>query len=187
MRERPDLLEARPEWILDALDEVRREHGGAEAYLLAHGAPPDDLARLRAGSRAMTVLRSGCDAAGAARRSTARRWRRLEELEPLLETARGGGGPKYVERHRERGKLLVRERIELLLDRDSPFLELQPFIAHGTDYHVGGSLVTGSASSRASSAWSPATTRRSAAAPTTPTRCARRCARRRSPSATGCR
>ncbi len=68
---------------------------------------------------------------------------RLEELEALLETNRGGGGPKYVERHRERGKLLVRERIELLLDRDSPFLELQPFIAHGTDYHVGGSIVTG--------------------------------------------
>ena len=37
----------------------------------------------------------------------------------------------------------MRERIELLLDRDSPFLELQPFIAHGTDYHVGGSIVTG--------------------------------------------
>jgi acetyl-CoA carboxylase carboxyltransferase component len=68
---------------------------------------------------------------------------RLEELAALLERARGGGGPKYVERHRERGKLLVRERIELLLDRDSPFLELQPFIAHGTNYHVGGSLVTG--------------------------------------------
>jgi acyl-CoA carboxylase subunit beta len=68
---------------------------------------------------------------------------RLEELEALLETARGGGGPKYVERHRQRGKLLIRERIELLLDRDSPFLELQPFIANHTDYPVGGSLVTG--------------------------------------------
>ena len=92
----------------------------------------------------MTVLRSGFDPAGAA--STLNREAmsaRLEELEELLETARGGGGPKYVERHRQRGKLLVRERIELLLDRDSPFLELQPFIAHGTDYHVGGSIVTG--------------------------------------------
>jgi acyl-CoA carboxylase subunit beta len=68
---------------------------------------------------------------------------RLDELEELLASGRGGGGPKYVERHRQRGKLLVRERIELLLDRDSPFLELQPLIGFGTDYHVGGSLVTG--------------------------------------------
>ena len=68
---------------------------------------------------------------------------RLDELEELLAVGRGGGGPKYVERHRRRGKLLIRERIELLLDRDSPFLELQPFIGFGTEYHIGGSLVTG--------------------------------------------
>jgi protein-tyrosine phosphatase len=48
VRERPDLLEARPEWIVDALEEVRAIHGGAEGYLLAHGARPDDLQRLRA-------------------------------------------------------------------------------------------------------------------------------------------
>jgi protein-tyrosine phosphatase len=48
LRERPDLLEARPEWIVDALEELRREHGGAGAYLLAHGARPEDLRRLRA-------------------------------------------------------------------------------------------------------------------------------------------
>ena len=107
---------------------------------------------------------------------------RLEELEALLETNRGGGGPKYVERHRERGKLLVRERIELLLDRDSPFLELQPFIAHGTDYHVGGSIVTGHRGRRGRRVRGQRQRlRRSAAGPTTPTRCARRCARRRSP------
>jgi protein-tyrosine phosphatase len=47
VRDRPDLLDARPEWILDALAEVRRTHGSAEAYLLAHGARPDDLGRLR--------------------------------------------------------------------------------------------------------------------------------------------
>src|SRR5947209_9848480 len=60
-----------------------------------------------------------------------------------LELVRGGGGPKYVERHRQRGKLLVRERIELLLDRGSPFLELSPLAAWGTDFQVGGSIVTG--------------------------------------------
>jgi acetyl-CoA carboxylase carboxyltransferase component len=92
----------------------------------------------------VTTLTSLFDPAGAG--SAANREAmaaRLDELEALLEKARGGGGAKYVERHRERGKLLVRERIELLVDRDSPFLELQPFIAYGTDYHVGGSLVTG--------------------------------------------
>jgi protein-tyrosine phosphatase len=48
VRERPDLLEARPEWIVDALEDVRREHGSAGEYLLAHGARPEDLRRLRA-------------------------------------------------------------------------------------------------------------------------------------------
>jgi acyl-CoA carboxylase subunit beta len=67
----------------------------------------------------------------------------LAGLEQQLELARGGGGPRYVERHRARGKLLARERIELLLDRDSPFLELQPFAAWGTDFHVGASVITG--------------------------------------------
>src|SRR5699024_4582179 len=54
-----------------------------------------------------------------------------------------GGGEKYVRRHRDRGKLLARERIELLLDEDAPFLELSPLAAWGSEYHVGGSTVTG--------------------------------------------
>ena len=45
----------------------------------------------------------------------------------------------YVTRHRERGKMTARERIALLLDRDSPFLELCPFAAWGTQYAVGAS------------------------------------------------
>ena len=56
---------------------------------------------------------------------------RLAEIDELLAQARAGGGEKYVERHRERGKLLPRERIELLLDRDAPFLELSPLAALG--------------------------------------------------------
>ena len=51
---------------------------------------------------------------------------RLAELDAALDQARAGGGEKYVARHHGRGKLLPRERIELLLDRDSPFLELSP-------------------------------------------------------------
>ncbi len=68
---------------------------------------------------------------------------KLEELDGELARARAGGGPKYVDRHHARGKLLPRERIELLLDRDSPFLELSPLAAWGTDYPVGASIVTG--------------------------------------------
>lgn len=65
--------------------------------------------------------------------------RQLEQLEKLQSAARAGGGEKYVSRHHERGKLLARERIELLLDPDSPFLELQATAAAGTEYPVGGS------------------------------------------------
>jgi acyl-CoA carboxylase subunit beta len=67
----------------------------------------------------------------------------LAELERLLEQARAGGGEKYVSRHRARGKLLARERVELLLDRDAPFLELSPLAAWGSDFPVGASGVTG--------------------------------------------
>jgi acetyl-CoA carboxylase carboxyltransferase component len=54
-----------------------------------------------------------------------------------------GGGSRYVARHHERGKLLVRERIELLLDPDTPFLELSPLAGWGTADPLGGGIVTG--------------------------------------------
>jgi acetyl-CoA carboxylase carboxyltransferase component len=68
---------------------------------------------------------------------------KLAVLDELLEQARAGGGAAYSERHHRRGKLLARERIELLLDRDAPFLELSPVAAAETGYLVGASLVTG--------------------------------------------
>ena len=48
----------------------------------------------------------------------------VAELTERTAAVREGGGPKYVERHREQGKLPVRERIPLLLDDGSPLLEL---------------------------------------------------------------
>jgi acetyl-CoA carboxylase carboxyltransferase component len=48
-----------------------------------------------------------------------------------------------VERHHKRGKLLARERIELLLDPDSPFLELCPLAAWGSDFTVGANVIAG--------------------------------------------
>jgi acetyl-CoA carboxylase carboxyltransferase component len=68
---------------------------------------------------------------------------RLAELDAALDDARAGGGEKYVTRHHSRGKLLPRERIELLVDRDAPLLELSPVAAWGTDFPVGASVVTG--------------------------------------------
>ncbi|MBD0323086.1 MAG: acyl-CoA carboxylase subunit beta, partial [Aldersonia sp.] len=54
-----------------------------------------------------------------------------------------GGGPDKLARHRKRGKLTPRERIDLLLDEDSPFLELCPLAAWGSDFQVGASVVIG--------------------------------------------
>src|SRR5882757_3736638 len=68
---------------------------------------------------------------------------RLAELDAEHAKALAGGGERYVERHHARGKLLARERIELLLDPDSPFLELSPLAAWGTEFPVGASTVTG--------------------------------------------
>jgi 3-methylcrotonyl-CoA carboxylase beta subunit len=59
-------------------------------------------------------------------------------FDALIETLRDrqrsmleGGGAALVQRHRARGKIAVRDRIDLLLDAGSPFLELSPLAAHG--------------------------------------------------------
>ena len=67
----------------------------------------------------------------------------LAEIGGLLEQAAQGGGARAAERHRRRGKLGVRERIALLLDPGSPFLELSPLAGYQTDYAVGGGMVAG--------------------------------------------
>jgi acetyl-CoA carboxylase carboxyltransferase component len=92
----------------------------------------------------MSVLASRLDRASETYRANrSANLRLLEELAEQLAQARAGGGPKYVDRHRARGKLLARERVELLLDRDSAFLELSPLAAWGSDFQVGASGVTG--------------------------------------------
>ena len=68
---------------------------------------------------------------------------KLAEIDAEHAKAIAGGGPKYTQRHHERGKLLPRERIELLVDPDSPFLELSPLAAWGSDFAVGASVVSG--------------------------------------------
>jgi acyl-CoA carboxylase subunit beta len=88
----------------------------------------------------VTVLRSALEPDGAARQAM------LDALGGIAaETARAvaGGGEKAVARHHARGKLTARERIELLLDEDAPFLELAALAGYGSDFTVGGSVVAG--------------------------------------------
>ncbi len=67
---------------------------------------------------------------------------KLADLATEQEKAVNAGG-KYIARHKERGKLTARERIELLVDEGSAFLELMPLAGWGSDFPVGASIVTG--------------------------------------------
>ena len=69
----------------------------------------------------------------------------LRARQAALTTGGAGGGERSVARHRERGKLPVRERIERLLDPGSAFLELSPLAANGLydDDAPGAGIVTG--------------------------------------------
>jgi 3-methylcrotonyl-CoA carboxylase beta subunit len=55
----------------------------------------------------------------------------LDDLDEQLKRVREGGGSQAAERHRSRGKLLARERVQRLIDPGSPLLELSPMAAHG--------------------------------------------------------
>ena len=92
----------------------------------------------------MPVLRSALDTGGELfRNNRATQLTAIAALDEQLALARAGGGERYAARHRSRGRLLARERIELLLDRDAPFLELSSLAAWGTEFTVGASIVTG--------------------------------------------
>ncbi|MEO8217138.1 MAG: carboxyl transferase domain-containing protein [Acidobacteriota bacterium] len=69
----------------------------------------------------------------------------VAELCERLRVTRLGGGEKYLARHRDQGKLPARERIEILLDADTPFLELSPLAANGMydDAAPGAGIITG--------------------------------------------
>ncbi|GAA3698685.1 acyl-CoA carboxylase subunit beta [Gordonia hankookensis] len=92
----------------------------------------------------MTAIRSTLDPAGEDFRAASSSMSdKLVEIRTEFDKALAGGGEKYVARHRERGKMTARERIEMLIDEDSAFLELCPLAAYGSDFQVGASAVTG--------------------------------------------
>jgi acetyl-CoA carboxylase carboxyltransferase component len=100
------------------------------------------LVTLRSGGA--PVLRSTLDPASPAYTAAAAAMTtKLAEIDAEHAKALAGGGPKYVERHHARGKLTARERIELLTDPDSPFLELCPLAGWGSEFQVGASVVIG--------------------------------------------
>ena len=53
----------------------------------------------------------------------------IDELRQNVDRVAQGGGERYAERHKKRGKLLARERIARLLDQGAPFLEIGQFAA----------------------------------------------------------
>ncbi|XP_034652398.1 probable methylcrotonoyl-CoA carboxylase beta chain, mitochondrial [Drosophila subobscura] len=70
----------------------------------------------------------------------------VTELRNLTSQVLTGGGQKANDRHTSRGKLLARERINLLLDKGSPFLELSALAGHelyGEEVVNSGGIVTG--------------------------------------------
>ncbi len=80
----------------------------------------------------MTVLESQLNTRSEDYRQNYEAMRALvDELERNLAIVRQGGGVKGAEKFKEQGKLLPRERLELLLDPGTPFLELSPLAAWG--------------------------------------------------------
>ena len=67
----------------------------------------------------------------------------IEVIDALLDQAEAGGGEKAMERMRSRAKLPVRERIALVLDPDSPFLEISALAGYDSDYAMGGGMIVG--------------------------------------------
>jgi len=55
----------------------------------------------------------------------------VAELRARLETVKKGGGEAAVKRHKERGKMFVRERIDAVIDPNAPFLEFSSLAANG--------------------------------------------------------
>jgi 3-methylcrotonyl-CoA carboxylase beta subunit len=80
----------------------------------------------------VTPLRSSADTASEAfKRNHAANTALAAELRAKLDTAARGGPDRARDRHVSRGKLLPRDRVEVLTDPGSPFLELSPLAADG--------------------------------------------------------
>ena len=96
--------------------------------------------RIPAGSPLISRLDTRSDAYQANLAEMEELWRQVADELATVPTI---GGQRYVDRHRRRGKMLVRERVEALVDPDTAFLELSPLAGWGTQDPVGVGIVTG--------------------------------------------
>jgi len=70
----------------------------------------------------------------------------IDDLQSKVATIMEGGGVKAIQRHTSKGKLLPRERIQHLLDSDSPFLEISQFAGYklyGDEDVPAGGIISG--------------------------------------------
>lgn len=69
----------------------------------------------------------------------------VKEFKERLELVKKGGPPEALEKHKARGKLTARERLDLLFDKNTPFLELSPLAAWGMHDNEapGAGIITG--------------------------------------------
>jgi acetyl-CoA carboxylase carboxyltransferase component len=89
-----------------------------------------------------TPIRTLLNTAGPEFRANADAMRALsDEVRALHDEVLAGGGERYVERHRARGKMMVRERLEALVDPGTPVLELCPLAGLHTVDPLGGGVV----------------------------------------------
>jgi len=67
----------------------------------------------------------------------------LEYIDELFVEVSQGGGEEAMNRLRSRNKLPIRQRISLVLDRDSPFMEISPLAAWNSGVTVGSGFIVG--------------------------------------------
>ena len=70
----------------------------------------------------------------------------ITDLQTKVANVTAGGGPKAAAKHRSKGKMTARERIDALIDHESPFLELSQLAAHdlyGDEAVPSAGIVTG--------------------------------------------
>ena len=95
----------------------------------------------------MTILNSQLNPRSQAFVDNARQMQTLvDDLESLIKQIKQGGGERYQARHKARGKLLPRERVDMLIDPGSPFLKFSQLAAHamyGKDNVPGAGIITG--------------------------------------------
>ena len=70
----------------------------------------------------------------------------VDDLQTTVEQIKQGGGERYQERHKARGKLLPRDRVDALIDPGTSFLEFSQLAAHdmyGKDNVPAAGIITG--------------------------------------------